>query len=116
MENRWFETYDRVMYRHLEADRSAELLRNLEDFLEDVLSKKFGINAFKLLSRTTSEPGQEESFFCSELIAAAYRRLGLLPSDVRSAGFWPRDFSKARNLPLQGEAALSDEMLVDFAL
>jgi hypothetical protein len=116
MEMRWFEAYDRVMYRHLEVERSAELLGNLEAFMIEVESKKYGITAMKVLKREASAPGQEESYFCSELVAAAYRRLGLLPAEMSSAQFWPRDFSSTRQLPLQGGASLGDELLIDFTI
>lgn len=50
------------------------------------------------------------SLFCSELVAEAYQRMGLLPDTVASNEFTPRDFSSStKNLPLQLDATLSKE-------
>jgi hypothetical protein len=54
------------------------------------------------------------SFFCSELVAEAYQRMGLLPASPSASEYTPRDFSSARRkpLPLLLGATLGDEVLV----
>jgi hypothetical protein len=34
-------------------------------------------------------PGEEEGFFCSELVAAAYQALGMLPEERPPSTYWP---------------------------
>jgi hypothetical protein len=54
------------------------------------------------------------SFFCSELVAEAYRRMGLLPEHPPANEYTPRDFSSERltPLPLLLGATLGPEVLV----
>jgi hypothetical protein len=54
------------------------------------------------------------SFFCSELVAEAYKRMGLLPARPPSNAYAPRDFSSERRPPLRlrGGAKLGPEVLV----
>ena len=54
------------------------------------------------------------SFFCSELVAEAYQRMGLLPDSPPANEYTPRDFSEQckRPLALQMGAALGPEVLV----
>ena len=34
-----------------------------------------------------------EGYFCSELVATLYQRLGLLPLEVAATSYWPGNFS-----------------------
>ncbi len=52
-------------------------------------------NALDLLSGFTRPPDRR-GWFCSELVAEMYRRLGWLPRDIRVAGFVPGDFDSPR--------------------
>ena len=58
-------------------------------------------NALDLLSGFTRPPDRR-GWFCSELVAEMYRRLGWLPRDIRVAGFVPGDFDSPRLLLSQG--------------
>lgn len=62
-----------------------ELIRSGLDFQEDYLS----------FLRNTSE--DLSSLFCSELVAEAYKRMGILQTDKLSNEFTPDDFSSARD-------------------
>jgi hypothetical protein len=52
------------------------------------------------------------SLFCSELVAAAYQRMGLLPPDPPSNEYTPKDFCTRRRkrLRLLGQATLGPEV------
>ena len=52
-------------------------------------------NARDLLTGYTRPPDRR-GWFCSELVAEFYRRLGWLPRDVRVSGFVPGHFGSAR--------------------
>ncbi len=48
----------------------------------------------KLLSskanlKEESENNQNRTFFCSELVAATYKKLGLLPEKISASSYWP---------------------------
>ncbi len=36
---------------------------------------------------------KDQGYFCSELIAAVYKKLGLLPKDRAASKYWPGNFS-----------------------
>ena len=65
-----------------------ELARSALDFQEEYLS--FLRNSHEDLS----------SLFCSELVAEAYKRMGILKTDKLSNEFTPDDFSSARDSKL----------------
>ncbi|GAA5125870.1 hypothetical protein GCM10023339_49700 [Alloalcanivorax gelatiniphagus] len=61
-------------------------------------------NALDLLSGYTRPPDRR-GWFCSELVAEIYRRLGWLPRQARVAGFVPGDFDSPRLRLCDGELA-----------
>ena len=64
-------------------------------------------------------PGTEDlsSLFCSELVAGAFKAMGLLPEARAASDFLPPHFhsSRRRKLPLPRGVALSKEIVVDFS-
>lgn len=64
---------------------------------------------------TEQEDFSNRTFFCSELVAAAYKRLGLLPKNVSSTQYWPGSFSYEHEMTLEGGATLGQEYLIDFS-
>lgn len=52
------------------------------------------------------------SFFCSELIAEAYQRMGLLTEEKPSNEYTPKDFSSEKGLVLQLEYSLGNEIAI----
>ena len=59
---------------------------------------------------------EKKEYFCSELVAAAYQAMGLLPAESMPQAFIPSDFAyrSRRGLPLVGGASLTKEIIVDF--
>lgn len=59
---------------------------------------------------------EKKEYFCSELVAAAYLAMGLLPADSLPQAFIPSDFAYRgrRGLPLVNGASLTKEIIVDF--
>ena len=67
----------------------------------------------KLLSKSKGIEDLE-GFFCSELVAALYKKLALLPEDVSACSYWPGRFSANKELQLLGGAKLSTEFAIIF--
>jgi len=69
---------------------------------------------------TTQQSHEQDSFFCSELVASAYMRLNLLDSDQhRASDFFPSSFNQrddGSELQLLGGAQLGPEMRIEFDL
>ena len=97
------EFYNKVIFRHLEFDRSNQLVDNLEQFLKEAIGQKYGLGGGKLWRRKTvnlSEKNnrlmidEERTFFCSELVAKAFKVLGILENDSTSCSkFMPGHFA-----------------------
>lgn len=112
----WHKMYSRLVYRSLETIRTDGMIRDLEKFVKKVDGKKFGIGPGKLLGKKKNvQPGEENNFFCSELVASAYKAMGVFPGDLNSSKIWPADFLSDKKLPLIN-ATFGPEMLIDFDL
>lgn len=69
----------------------------MEKFVKIVIGKKYKVSAKKLLKRKSiakneeveKENYQNKTFFCSELVASAYKILSLLPKEIAAAQYWP---------------------------
>lgn len=67
----------------------------------------------RVTERNLEEDLSSREFFCSELIAKAYKRCGILKSEIASCQFLPGDFSsKSDKLTLEHGAKLEEEMLL----
>ena len=61
------------------------------------------------------EDNEQRNFFCSELIAKAFKEAGLFSSDEASHSFMPADFSnESKRLRLEKGARLGEEMMIRF--
>lgn len=100
-------SYDgKITVRQLEGvslDQSA--LRGLISFRNEVKGRAYETNKIELLkSAFDGYFGHNDenlsSLFCSELVAEAYQRLGLISDDLPSNEFTPKDFSVKGGLKL----------------
>ena len=68
----------------------------------------------KLLRRSSGDENQEgpSDFFCSELIAKAYKYFGILDKKKASNSYWPVDFTDRGGLALDGEGYFGFEKLI----
>lgn len=106
--------------RPLHVERTEAMRTALIDFVREVHGRPYERNKLEMLRAEYDGPlgaNREEdltSFFCSELVAEAYRRMGLLPDDPPANEYTPRDFSSERKtpLPLLLGATLGPEVLV----
>lgn len=57
-----------------------------------------------------------ESFFCSELLAAAYKACGLISVDKACSQFWPVTFSDKERIDFLKGAKLEPELVINFSL
>jgi len=118
---KWHLLYSRLVYRHLYNERDSNMMEKLEKYVKGVIGKKYKISATKLFRKKSrmdveTQLTDEKGFFCSELVASAYKALGFLPSNISSGQYWPGAFSTEKTLTLTEGAYLGDEMLIDFSL
>jgi hypothetical protein len=77
------------------------MIDKLEIFLKEAVGLKYGISTSKLLfQRNTVKPvkgkyiDEDRTFFCSELVAKAYKVLGIMVDDEKScSAYYPSSFS-----------------------
>jgi hypothetical protein len=114
-EDNWIDLYSKIMYRKLEVDRTDYLLGDLERFINNTKGKSFGFSARKMIVKGNKKAGQEEDFYCSELVASAYKAIGILPVDYNTAAVWPANFERDDGIAMVG-AKLGPLMEIDFDL
>ena len=96
--------YQKCIFRHVNFLRDNKLENKLEAFLKEAIGKKYSANPRKLARQKSGvrpfEDGEEKiiendrTFFCSELIAKAFKHLGIiLNNDQSCAKFYPNHFS-----------------------
>ena len=88
--------YEKLVFRHIEFDRGDKMVNNLEKFLSEAVGLKYGIGGNKLLKKKTIRMDkipenkgnqlieEDRTFFCSELVAKAFKLLGVLEDDDTS--------------------------------
>jgi hypothetical protein len=116
----WIRHYaEDTAIRRLRIQRSEVMVAALLSFYEEVRGRPYEHNVMELLraGRTGllgNRKSDLSSIFCSELVAEAYQRMGLLPTTPPSNKYTPRDFSEQRKrlLPLLLGATLGPETLV----
>eukprot|EP01102_Stenamoeba_stenopodia_P014628 TRINITY_DN4881_c0_g4_i2.p1 TRINITY_DN4881_c0_g4~~TRINITY_DN4881_c0_g4_i2.p1 ORF type:complete len:684 (-),score=178.69 TRINITY_DN4881_c0_g4_i2:120-2171(-) len=89
--------------RRLQGAPSKEMLKALLDFIYEVKGRPYEKNLLELFKAvyttpvdsgsTSKGPDDLSSLFCSELVAAAYQRMGLLSSGFKTNAFVPKDFA-----------------------
>jgi len=102
-----------VALRKLKWDRDRERLKALNLFLDRVIGKEYSIRG--ILARKGASD-ESDSYFCSELVAAAYLTLGILnPNPDHSGVILPRHFGvQSVNTLLLKDAELGEEIAVKF--
>jgi len=117
MRCKWHLLYSKIMYRKLEINRTDDVINGIEKFVRYSVGKKYKITPTKLLKRKSTvkedENVEDRTFFCSELVAACYKKIGLLPQEVSAAQYLPGSFAAEKKLTLNN-AKLGSETLIDF--
>ncbi|CAK64917.1 unnamed protein product (macronuclear) [Paramecium tetraurelia] len=89
--------YRKVAVRKLlNVDRETVNWKLLE-FIDKVKDQDYEINMMKLLQQQ-SDGLINKGYFCSELIAKAYKYCDLLPQQKASSTYWPVTFQKSQQL------------------
>ncbi len=122
MKFKWHLLYPYLVWRRLNNfERKPELLKSLDTFVKNSKGRKYKITTRKLMKKKCKtdygeEVDEKRNFFCSELVASAFKLMGLLPTNVSSTQYWPGSFAARRGLKLLGGASFGEETLIDFSL
>jgi hypothetical protein len=97
--HRYYQLYSKIVFRHLNMIKDPTLILELENFIkvikndsckQTVVGKKYKLNPIKIFRRKSRHDAshnikEEKSYFCSELVASAYKRMGLIDSETSAS-------------------------------
>lgn len=102
--------------RLLSVERTPDMLKDLSLLRAEIKGRPYEEDKVELIKAAYDGPfgaNREDlsSLFCSEMVAEAYQRMGLLGEDMPANEYTPKDFSDAFQLELlKGE--LSHEVVI----
>jgi len=97
--------FEKILVRKLVCEMSSEKLDSLDQFRKNALGHKYGLNTLKIafggMSFVDEHDGKHSDiekgrkFFCSELVAKAYKALGVIkdPKKRSCCNFYPGTFA-----------------------
>lgn len=108
-----------VAVRQLRVKRDFKMLAALSQFRQEVQGKAYETDKVQLIKSAYDGLYGENSkdlnsIFCSELLAEAYQRMGLLDLSLPSNEYAPRDFASEANLNLL-KGTLEPELYINVA-
>jgi len=88
--------------RRLRVERTPEMLQALKTFVKEVLGRPYKQRFVDLVKALNSANVAEDlsSLFCSELVAAAYKRMQILGPEIHSNNYLPVDFAAGSKVTL----------------
>ncbi|WP_319524075.1 hypothetical protein [uncultured Desulfosarcina sp.] len=112
----------KVAVRHLSVERTPAMLEGLSRFRKEVKNRPYEDHIIQMVKAVWDGPlGEVEedlsSLFCSELVAEAYQRMGLLPASETggkpATEYTPKDFStEGGRTELLFGAGLGEEIVI----
>jgi len=98
--------YEKCAYRRLKVARTQQFISTFDEFLEEVWEMSYGVDLSKLAARMTMRGSfaikkgnkkkyvdENRTFFCSELVAKAYKVLNVFQTQRSAATFFPNNFA-----------------------
>jgi len=119
---KWYKQYSAIAVRRLVGPNKVSMrivIKKLAQFLRTVTydqTPKYSLNPMKVFtSRPSLSPHDpKRTYFCSELIAKAYKEAGLLRASVPTASYYPSYFQNKKGLKLLKGFELSPDICIDF--
>lgn len=125
----WNLLYDKMVFRRLIIKENNDneynkiinnIIKKTDEFVKETESKRYTINLCSLCcSKKVSHEmenrwGETQGFFCSQLVAAAYLKCGIIEYNKYSGSFLPGAFSSNKKLMFNKSFSLSPEIIIDF--
>jgi hypothetical protein len=118
-----------MVYRRLLIDDEdnyeqlqEKIQKQCEDFVNETQGKKYSINFCSVCCKI--KPTQKEkdhkwheikSFFCSQLLAGAYLKCGIMSFEYKTTSYLPGAFSVNKQLNFNKPYSLSPEYIIEFS-
>jgi len=115
----WHDQYSRIIRRKLyipDSKLKKEVMRGLYKFLQTVVNRKYSWNPLKQLRKDSILPLSDpnRTFFCSELVAKAFKETNLLRPNCASSRYLPTTFEERKGLTLLNGAFFGPEQTIYF--
>lgn len=112
----WHKQYEEISIRRLNRKVTSLEANTLENFVRQSVGQRFGWSPFMRYRRKSIIPKAEEdrTYFCSELIATAYKTLGLLSKEIPGCCYMPDHFASSGGLELLKGMSLGKETMILF--
>lgn len=94
----WTILCPQIVTRRLVTRRTAHFLQEARQFCLKVDGMEYGIWS-NVLRRVDVPFEKQDKYFCSQLVSTFFKRVGLLPDDVKAHRTMPEDFSAEGTLP-----------------
>jgi hypothetical protein len=127
----WNLLYDKMVYRELliEMDEKRkkafeeEMKENCDNFVKETQKKKYILSCCSLCCPSKkdyeykNEWSKSDGFFCSQLVAAAYLKCGIMKLNKGSNYYLPGNFAQSKDsLELVDGFSLGPEIIIDFTV
>lgn len=107
-----------ISVRPLSKPLTDDMVRALNAFRHEVSGRPYEKNKLELIKSAWDSilgANKEDlsSLFCSEMVAEAFQRMGLLTEDMFSNEYTPKDFSSEKRLILKLGYGLGNEIAIE---
>ncbi len=104
--------------RHLHCERDDLFRNNLKNVLREVHAASFPVGSEEFINffkgRVLGKQTGFDTFFCSELVAYTFFKIGLLSGQYPFNSYSPKDFSQKGSLALLQRAWLGNEIPIQM--
>jgi len=116
---RWYEQYTDLALRRLyipDKKLRRQMLQTIASFVKEVVNCTYSWTPVKMMRRKSVAVSKlsERTFFCSEVVAKAYKECGILREDCPSSAYTPAMFDESNNLQLLRGCRLLKEQKITF--
>jgi len=114
---KWHEQYNAIVVRHLSAHVDESMAKQIEEFVKVIRGRKYDWSLMRAVRGQEKHNLEDERrvFFCSELVAQAYKHVGLLRASLDASAYVPGSFGVRNHLVLMKGANLGEERFIDFS-
>ena len=77
--------FEKIVFRKITNESGIQ--KSLETFIDQTQGCNYEVSLYKIFSDTSVPEGH--SYFCSELVAEAYKKLAVFDTNKPSTMFWP---------------------------
>ncbi|MEP6844819.1 MAG: hypothetical protein ABI861_02400 [Panacibacter sp.] len=112
--------FTKYVFRRLEKELGADNFTGLKKAIQELYPDKFPTDWWffvkGIIGRLFNREVKQSTYFCSELVAHSYQRMGLLSYEHPADYYEPKDFSTTGHLDLLNNQFLDEEMNLEIGL